>query len=92
VLPLGHVLAGATIRRHVATLSHRIENTDADAIPVEQRLHINLSAGRCDIPQRSSMRAVGIDGGYMRLAAHRGRPDAGSKSLSVNHCEMTVGE
>jgi hypothetical protein len=70
VLPLGHVLVATTIRRHVATLRHRIENTDSDAIAVEQRRHINFSAGRCDIPQRNSVRAVGIDGGYIRLAGH----------------------
>ena len=75
VLPLGQVLAATTIRRHVATLSHRIENTDADAIAAEQRRHINLSAGRCDIPQRSSVRAVGIDGCYIQLAGDRSRLD-----------------
>jgi hypothetical protein len=57
------VLAATTIRRHVATLSHRLENTDADAIAIEQRRHIDPSAGRFDIPQRSSVRAVGIDAG-----------------------------
>lgn len=39
VLPLGHVLAATTIRRQVAALGRRIENTGADAIAVEQRPH-----------------------------------------------------
>ena len=85
VLPLGHVLAATTIRRHVATLSHRIENTDADAIAVEQRRHINLSAGRCDISQRSAVRDVGIDGGYIRV---RSCPrDGRSTACSTPACQ-----
>ena len=74
VLPLEHVLAATTIRRRVATLGHRLESSNA-AIAVEQRRYVDLPAGRCAIPQHSSVRAVGIDGGYIRLAGHSSRQD-----------------
>ena len=62
VLPLEHVLAATTIRRRVATLGRRLESSRA-AIAVEQRRCTDLPAGRCNIPQHSFVRAVGIDGG-----------------------------
>ena len=74
VLPLEHVLAATTIRRRVATLGHRLESSNA-AIAVEQRRYVDLPAGRCAIPQHSSIRAVGIDGRYIRLAGHSSRQD-----------------
>ncbi|SOE86862.1 hypothetical protein SAMN05446935_7379 [Burkholderia sp. YR290] len=74
VLPLEHVLAATTIRRRVATLGHRLESSNA-AIAVKQRRYVDLPAGRCAIPQHSSVRAVGIDGGYIRLAGHSNRQD-----------------
>lgn len=74
VLPLEHVLAATTIRRRVATLGGRLESSKA-TVPREQRRYVDLPAGRCAIPQRSSVRAVGIDGGYIRLAGHSSRQD-----------------
>jgi DNA-directed RNA polymerase subunit RPC12/RpoP len=74
VLPLGHVPAATAIRRRVAALGHRLESSNA-AIAVEQRRSPDLTAGRCAIPQHSSVRAVGIDGGYIRLAGHSSRQD-----------------
>src|SRR6516164_1994469 len=56
MLPLGHMLAATTIRRHVATLGRRLENPNAEAIAVEQRRHTD-PAGRFDIPRYSSVRA-----------------------------------
>ncbi|OUL76994.1 ISKra4 family transposase, partial [Paraburkholderia hospita] len=53
VLPLEHVLAATTIRRRVATLGHRLESSNA-AIAAEQRRYVDLSAGRCAIPQHNS--------------------------------------
>ena len=74
VLPLEHVLAATTIRRRVATLGRRLESSRA-AVAVEQRRCTDLPAGRCNIPQHSLVRAVGIDGGYIRLAGHSSRQD-----------------
>ena len=74
VLPLEHVLAATTIRRRVATLGRRLECSNA-TVSVEQRRYVDLPAGRCAIPQHSSVRAVGIDGGYIRLAGHSSRQD-----------------
>jgi hypothetical protein len=75
MLPLGHVLAATTIRRHVATLSRRLETTNAEAIAGQRPECADLPASGCDIPQCSSVRAVGIDGGYIRLAGHSSRQD-----------------
>src|SRR5471032_300149 len=74
VLPLEHVLAATTIRRRVATLGRRLESSRA-AVAVEQRRCTDQPAGRCNIPQHSLVRAVGIDGGYIRLAGHSSRQD-----------------
>ncbi|MEX3845495.1 ISKra4 family transposase [Paraburkholderia sp. BR10882] len=74
VLPLEHVLAATTIRRRVDALGRRLDSSMA-TVAVEQRRYVDLPAGRCAIPQRSSVRAVGIDGGYIRLAGHSGRQD-----------------
>jgi hypothetical protein len=75
LLPLGHVLAATTTRRHVATLSRRLEATNAKAIAGQRRECTDPPAGGCGIPQCSSVRAVGIDGGYIRLAGHSSRQD-----------------
>ncbi|MCP3711800.1 ISKra4 family transposase [Paraburkholderia sp. CNPSo 3274] len=74
VLPLEHVLAATTIRRRVAGLGRRLESSKA-TIAVEQPLRVDPPAGRRAIPQYSSVRAVGIDGGYIRLAGHSSRQD-----------------
>jgi hypothetical protein len=74
VLPLEHVLAATTIRRRVAGLGRRLESSKA-TVAVEQPLCVDLPARRCAIPQYSSVRAVGIDGGYIRLAGHSSRQD-----------------
>ncbi|MFS8980923.1 ISKra4 family transposase [Cupriavidus necator] len=73
VLPLDHVLAASSIRRQVTTLGRRLEAEQAtDAL---QHAEVTASVGSSEIPEPSPIRAVGIDGGYLRLARHRRRQD-----------------
>ncbi len=73
VLPLDHVLAASSIRRQVATLGRRLEADQAT--DARRQAEVAASVGSPDIPEPSPVRAVGIDGGYLRLAGHRRRQD-----------------
>ncbi|UIF88045.1 hypothetical protein KAF44_22660 (plasmid) [Cupriavidus necator] len=69
VLPLDHVLAASSIRHQVTTLGCRPEAeqiTDA-----RQQAEVAASVGLPEIPESSPVRAVGIDGDYIRRAGHR---------------------
>ena len=73
VLPLDHVLAASSIRRQVTGLGRRLEAEQA----TDARRHADVAAsvGSSDTPEPSPVRAVGIDGGYLRPAGHRCRQD-----------------
>ncbi|WP_434032758.1 ISKra4 family transposase [Cupriavidus sp. a3] len=73
ILPLDHVLAASSIRRQVTALGRRLEADQA----TDGRQQEEIAAGSRlqDIPEPSPVRAVGIDGGYLRLAGHGRRQD-----------------
>ena len=73
VLPLDHVLAASSIRRQVTALGRRLEVEQAT--DARQQAEMAASVGSPDIPEPSPVRAVGIDGGYLRLVGHRRRQD-----------------
>jgi len=73
VLPLDHVLAASSIRRQVTMLGRRLETEQA--ADARQQAEVAASVGSPEIQEPSPVRAVGIDGGYLRLAGHRRRQD-----------------
>ncbi len=73
VLPLDHVLAASSIRRQVTMLGRRLEAEQA--ADARQQAEVAASVGSPEIPEPSPVRAVGIGGGYLRLAGHRRRQD-----------------
>ncbi len=77
VLPLDHVLAASSIRRQVSTLGRRLGA--AQATNARQQAEVAEGVRPPEIPEPSPVRAVGIDGGYLRRAGHRPSP----------HCSRT---
>jgi hypothetical protein len=73
VLPLDHVLAASSIRRQVTKLGRRLEAEQAT--DARQQAEVAASVRLPEIPEPSPVRAVGIDGGYLRRAGHRRRQD-----------------
>lgn len=73
ILPLDHVLAASSIRRQVTALGRRLE---ADQVTdARQQAEVAASVRSPEIPEPSPVRAVGIDGGFLRRAGHRRRQD-----------------
>jgi hypothetical protein len=70
VLPLDHVLAASSIRRQVTALGRRLEAEQAS--DARQQAEMAASVRSPDIPEPSPVHAVGIDGGYLRLARDTG--------------------
>jgi len=88
-LPLDHVLAASSIRRQVTTLGRRLEAvqvTDA-----RQQAEVTASVRSPHIPEPSPIRAVGIDGGYLRRAGHRlaAAPSCTTCCKSGRPCSIT---
>ena len=71
-MPLDHVLAASSIRRQVTKLGRRLEAEQAT--DARQQAEGAASVRSPEIPEPSPVRAVGIDGGYLRRAGHRAPP------------------
>ncbi|KJK21477.1 hypothetical protein UB46_27070 [Burkholderiaceae bacterium 16] len=70
---LDHVLAASSIRRQVTVLGRWLEAEQAT--DARQQVETAASIRSPDIAEPSPVRAIGIDGGYLRLAGRRRRQD-----------------
>ena len=72
VLPLKNVLAVTSVRRWMNGTSCRIE---ADLKHDSVRTADEFKIPRPYVPEPSPVKAIGVDGGYVRLAGHKSRSD-----------------
>lgn len=69
ILPLDKVLAATSIRRHTHRISERIETSHAQS----QDEGTPVKAAQPAIPTPSAVKAIGIDGGYVRAYDKKSR-------------------
>lgn len=73
VLPLARMLAANSIRRQVTAPGRRLEAEQAT--DARQRVEMAASIRSPDIPEPSPVRAIGVDGDYLRLTGRKRHQD-----------------
>jgi hypothetical protein len=72
VLPLDNVLAVSSVRRQAKSTSSRLKRDQQDD---HTQAICRFELPQPYIPQPSPVKAIGVDGGYVRLAGHASRHD-----------------